>query len=68
MTACPLFTGAIMAVIQIKSTHPETQGDFVLNEETDFDAARGHELFEPAAEAEPKKPRAKPVAQAEQKD
>lgn len=35
-----------MAVIKIKSTHPESQGDFVLIEEEDFDAER-HEIYDP---------------------
>ncbi len=35
-----------MAAIKIKSTHPESQGDFVLIEEEDFDAEKGHELLD----------------------
>jgi hypothetical protein len=36
-----------MATTKIKSTHPESQGDFVEIEEADFDP-KIHELYEPA--------------------
>lgn len=35
----------IVKTVKIKSTHPETQGDFVEINETDYDAKK-HELFE----------------------
>jgi hypothetical protein len=35
-----------MAVVRVKSTHPESQGPFVLIDDFSFDAAV-HELFEP---------------------
>lgn len=49
-----------MTAIKIKSTHPESQGEFVLIEEADFDPEKGHELLE-----EPKKARTKAAAQDE---
>lgn len=46
-----------MAVIKVKSTHPESQGPYVLLDEEDFDKEK-HELYvevEPEGGAEPKK-------------
>ena len=42
-----------MAVVKIKSTHPETQGDFVLINEEDFNPEKHKLLSEPAEPAEP---------------
>lgn len=44
-----------MAVLKIKSTHKESQGDFVLIDEENFDSKK-HELYvenKPAPEPEP---------------
>lgn len=58
-----------MAVIKIKSTHVESQGDFVLIEEEAFDPAKGHEMFVPAASDAPEgnapKPRGRPAKASE---
>ena len=57
-----------MAAIKIKSTHPPSQGDFVLLEEEDFDPAKGHELYEEPEAYEPEKQRAKPGPKPKMKD
>jgi hypothetical protein len=41
-----------MAMIKVKSTHPESQGPFVLMDEADFDAKK-HKLYVELAEAMP---------------
>jgi len=36
-----------MGIVRIKSTHPESQGEFVEINASDFDPKMGHELYEP---------------------
>jgi len=50
--------------VKIKSTHPESQGEYVSINVGDFDLEKGHELYDPApaekpAEPAPKKGKAK---------
>ncbi len=37
--------------LKIKSTHPPSQGDFVVINEVDFDPEKGHVLYEDAGAA-----------------
>lgn len=42
-----------MAIMKVKSTHPESQGPFVLIEEVDYDPKK-HELYEEEAAPKPR--------------
>jgi len=44
-----------MEIIKIKSTHPASQGDFVLIYKDEFDPEKGHVLYESEDEGEDKK-------------
>lgn len=40
-------------VVKIKSSHPPTQGPFILLNKSDFDPAKGHELYTEGAPVPP---------------